>query len=543
MRKCAYVRVSTDKDEQAESLENQILHYAEIGITEDNIFADKGLTGTSLDRTSFRKMLRLCGLDIDNVRGRLVIFQSNRESKYDYIYCKSITRFSRNISEGVELVRALKKKKVYCKFEMENIDTKDTSSEFLMNMLLVMSQNESQQTSDRVRWGNVQTAKKGNLRSFFNYGYKRVDDHLEIVESEAEVVKKIYKYKLDGLGNRRIAGELNKEGYLTKKGKNWTESSIHNIVRNPIYMGVIARNRYECNSLFGNNSVKLKDESEWILTESDKVPAIISKEVFEKAQNMIKKHTMPNVKRGVNIGTSEFAKKILCGKCKSYYSRNINSNTKKVYYNCSNKKKNGVSACNSKNIYLGDIDKIINMFIGNGCKKIGLRLLNKTAFKKIDEKIANLKRDINKDNTKEIETNNQQISNLKEQLGKLVKLYINNTIPEDVLNIEKVSLEKEIKLLENKNSELQEGIDGITEKIKYFENIKNAALKQINNIPDNLTREEFIRDYLLYFTVKENGQIGVMTTVHALFMAINNIADEAEVKEIVKWLILMGLYK
>ena len=170
----AYIRVSTSSDDQANSFENQEAHFKNMGILK--IYSDKGISGTSLkNRDGFIELLKDSGLSVKEVKSgshkKLIVMNSNKESIIDTIYCKSITRFSRNVEEAISIIKTLAEKKITLIFEQEGINTSQPTSELLLNILLTMAQNESLELSKRVRWGNVETAKKGVCRSFRSYGY------------------------------------------------------------------------------------------------------------------------------------------------------------------------------------------------------------------------------------------------------------------------------------------------------------------------------------------------------------------------------------
>ena len=128
MRECAYVRVSTELLEQDSSYLNQEQMYRDLGI--QHIYKDRE-SGTSINRQGFISMLEDCGLQVKaiktSIKDKLVVLPTDKPSKYDKIYCKSISRFSRDTSSAIEIIRLLKANKTYCYFEQENIDTSDNA--------------------------------------------------------------------------------------------------------------------------------------------------------------------------------------------------------------------------------------------------------------------------------------------------------------------------------------------------------------------------------------------------------------------------------
>ena len=532
IEKVAYCRVSTDKQE--ESLDNQKQYFKDFGI--DEIYYDEGLTGTNINREGFIKMLTDAGLEVrrikTNAKDKLVVVQTNREPLFKYIYTKSISRFSRNIAEATDIIRELKNKGVYVHFLDINTSTESVGGDVLLNIMFSLSENESKTISQRVRWGNVETSKKGNNRSWNNYGYKRVDNHLEVIEEEAEIVKKMFELKANGLGFRKVANELNNLGYKTRKGGNWTASSCTNIIKNPIYKGCVVRNRFSYNT-FANVKMKMKDESEWIVQKSDIIPQVIDDVTWKRANKTIKENAI--AKKGVYRGKTEWARKIKCSKCGKYYTKNINTSTGKIFFNCSTKKKQGTSSCNSRNIYLEDLENILKLYVGDGYKGIANRLINKLLFKTIDKEIEKLKKSTITENKDKIENNNIEIDKLKKKLKKLITVFLEQEDNEEIFAEVKEDITNKIKVLEDENKELSNPIELVNLKIEKLTNIKAIASKYASNIKDNITREEFIRDYLQELLVEED-RIEVLTDAHIYFVIAQKLVKSKNIEEFKNWI-------
>ena len=209
MRKCAYVRVSTDLLGQDSSYVNQEQMYLDLGI--QHIYKDRE-SGTSINRQGFIQMLTDCGLQVKTIKtsfnkDKLIVLPTDRPSKYDKIHCKSISRFSRDTSSAIEIIRLLKSKQVFCYFEQENIDTSDTTSDFLLGIMLSISESESKNTSMRVKKGNQITAKNGVFRghNIIGYDYDKATKTILVNEDEAKIVRSIFSLRLEGRGARVIA--------------------------------------------------------------------------------------------------------------------------------------------------------------------------------------------------------------------------------------------------------------------------------------------------------------------------------------------------
>ena len=190
LRVAAYCRVSTKQDEQLNSYEVQRTHYEERIRTEPKwslvgIFADKGITGTSMKkRDEFNKMLRLC-----------------YKGKIDMIIVKSISRFARNTLDVIKITRKLREISVDVYFEEQGIHSIDPASEFYITIYGSIAQSESENISANVKWGKAQSAKQGNVpfqcKHFLGYT-KNADGEIEIVPEEAEIIREIYEQYLSG---------------------------------------------------------------------------------------------------------------------------------------------------------------------------------------------------------------------------------------------------------------------------------------------------------------------------------------------------------
>ena len=525
--KVFYGRVSTKKDEQDSSILNQEKYFAEKGIKKGYI--DRS-SGTTIDkRPEFQQLLKDCGLDIKKVKSgtkyKSVVVDTSKKSKIKYIYTKSISRFARNVSECLEIARMLKAKGTYVIFEDINKSTEDESFFMTMSIMATMAENESREKSRSIKMGAAMSAKAGVVRSWSAYGYEydKETNTMKAIPEEAEVIRKIFELKVNnGWGGRRIANELNKLSYRTRKDKEWLPHVINKIVKNPIYTGMTTRNRYDSNNLFGNNNRKLKSEDEWILINNGKVEQIIDEETFNKAQEVRKKFTTEDKANGNYVGVSELAQKIICEKCNKTYTRNKDTKVRsygkyeRVFYNCSTKKKYGKDKCNNRNVSQEELDKVINKYIKPGhYKKLSYLALNNVFEEYAGNYITDLKASINLDNKDRIKENDVKISKLKAKLSKLLDMYLDDGIAEDVYKEKEQYLKNEINKIEKENINLNESESEILDRINTITQIKNEAIDLVNNIEDNISREDFIENHILYIEVKEDS-LFVVTRLHIL---------------------------
>lgn len=287
IRVCAYCRVSTDNDEQLSSFELQQEHYRQLIGTHPtwelkHIYADEGISGTSLKRRDdFNEMIRAC-----------------RDGEYDLIVTKSVSRFARNLVDCVSLVRELKRRvpPVGVFFETDNLNTLLEESELMLSFLATFAQEESVKKSEAMNWSLKQRFKDGKLLTPELLGYERPKDitgryikyaKLEVVESEAEIVRFIFDAFLAGKSIQELAALLTDIGCPTKTGSTeWNEGSIGYILRNERYCGDVLTWKTFTSDMYEHKHRKNNQDRDQYLY-ANHHEAIISIEKFEAAQVLL----------------------------------------------------------------------------------------------------------------------------------------------------------------------------------------------------------------------------------------------------------------
>ena len=316
IRVAAYVRVSTDSDEQLNSFKAQLAFYSFYILNQPNyelvgIYADEGLSGTSTkNRKQFNKMIEDC-----------------KSGKIDLIITKSISRFARNTVDILYYTRMLSAldPPVVIHFERENILTKDTRSQVLLTLLGSLSQEESIGLAHSVAWGKKNLASRGIVKpGALGYGYKYgKNNEWIIVEEEAAVVRRIYKEFLEGKSERKIAHDLTSEGIDTPEGqKNWAFDTIKRILNSEKYNGDYLYQKYYSTLTVDKRIKKNNGEKPMFLVEGHHRP-IIEQELWDQVQEKImnRKNKSNKTKKTANAkagGKNEaFNKRLKCGKCGS----------------------------------------------------------------------------------------------------------------------------------------------------------------------------------------------------------------------------------
>ncbi len=258
-RVAAYCRVSTNSSDQLHSYDRQVSYYTDYIKSKPEwqlveIFADEGITGTRAERrTEFLRMIKLCKM-----------------GEIDLIVTKAVARFARNTKETLEIVRELKKYGVAVRFEKEGIDTLNIGDEMLLNTFSAIAQEESISISQNVRMGNRSRMAVGEfIVSNAAYGFRYVNQKLEIYEPEAKIVKDIFDMYLSGKSTITIAETLNMRGVSSKTGGRWERCGIKYILRNEKYIGdCLYQKTYHTNTFPFRQKVNYGEEDQFYVTGS-----------------------------------------------------------------------------------------------------------------------------------------------------------------------------------------------------------------------------------------------------------------------------------
>ena len=334
-RVAAYVRVSTNAEEQLQSFKSQKEYYQDkISANKEwalvGIYADEGITGTkTTKRDEFLRM-------IDDCMNGLV----------DIVITKSVSRFSRNLVDVLSYTRMLKAKGVTVIFEKENIDTSTMESEMQLSLLSALAQNEVEALSQNVTLGVQMKMSRGELMGFngcLGYDYHPEDKSITINEKEAETVRMIFDLYVQGYGAYTIAKELTRLGKVNKKGEvKWTDSGIRGILKNEKYKGDLLMGKTYTVDPISKRRLDNRGESNKYYTRNHHKP-IISEEIWNKAQEIRESRyrTNENVSDGAR---TKFARKYAfssmcqCGFCGTNLTRRSHhqdTQHKKPVWKCS----------------------------------------------------------------------------------------------------------------------------------------------------------------------------------------------------------------
>ena len=494
MKIAAYCRVSTDKDEQLDSLVHQKEFFTEFAVKNGHnlvrLYADEGISGTSLKkREEFQRLM-----------------QDAKSGIFEMVVVKDISRFARNTVDFLQSIRALKALGINTLFLTANMQSLG-ESEFILTIFSALAQEESINLSRRVKFGKKINAQKGRVPQRI-FGYNRIDNFtLEINEKEAEVVREIYRLYLDEcLGCRSISLELNRLGAKTKFDCDWNPRGVRRILTNPIYCGEYINNKYEIKNCLEGKQVRIPSEEhfhherpEW---------AIVTRETFDRVGALLD-NRRNQYDCGAPFRDSRHSDKhlfstlIKCEHCgRSFFQKHYTYVNTRYYWKCQTNDQFTAEKCDNRvTITEGDLLAEIREYIATMIKdkkqfiQSVLRELEKscekmktvTCAQDLDKKIKKLH--AKKDKYREMYAADvMSMSELKEKTS-----YINREIEEllekakATVTIEKIGTDK---------------IREYAEKIEEFLSLKNQTNSDLRKIISRIivNREGEIKIFLRNFS-------------------------------------------
>lgn len=475
LRVVYYARVSTESDEQLNSLDNQKNFFEEYinnskNWTLVNAYIDEGISGTSANkRVNFMKMIA------DAEKG-----------KFDMILTKEVSRFARNTVDSIQYTDYLLKNGVVVNFLNDNLNTIDETSEFRLTIMASLAQDEVRKLSSRVKFGMARSVKDGRVLGGGNItGYYKEKGKLFIDENEAPLIRKLFDLYISGkYGFRTISQMLFDEGFHNTKGRPYAERVLARMIENPKYKGFYCGNLSHIEDYKTHKKIR-HPKSEWIVFKDPNIPAIVSEEVWDRANEIHNTRTKDfydcNAKRDWNEKRT-YTGKLICKEHNCSFLRVSTGNRKNnPVWVCNEYFRGGLKRCETPNLYEKQLDEIFKEII----KKF---LDNKSSIMKqiLNDYLKFIKENNNEDRLNAIKVRILKLNNIKE---KLLELSIDGSISNEefrirneTYNSELVSLEKEYLTLTKDNSD----IDYYNNQIKLLESSINAKLNL-----DNSFRELF----------------------------------------------------
>lgn len=354
LRVTFYARVSTEKYEQLNSLENQVQYYTDFIQSQPNWayiegYVDEGISGTSTrKRDSFNRMIA------DGEAGR-----------FDFIITKEISRFSRNTLDSIRYTQELLEHNVGVLFQNDNINTLDPDSEFRLVVMAGVAQDEMRKLSERLKFGFRQSIKNGRvLGNDKIWGYDKKGCRLTVNEAEAEAVRQIFDlYANEGLGIRRLSQKLLEMGYTSRKGNAFNVLTIRHILQNPKYKGWYCGKKTESLDYRSKKKVFL-DPDEWTTYPDPDVPAIVSEELWDRANSLYRTRSAEMKAHQSAAGFHNrypYSGKLLCEEHGTGFHRQLLTSGKgeKEVWQCRVYREKGRAGCSAPQLRTEELNEVM----------------------------------------------------------------------------------------------------------------------------------------------------------------------------------------
>lgn len=493
-----YARVSTDREEQLNSLENQVMYFENYITSQSNWkyvngYVDEGISGTSVNkRDNFLKMIN-----------------DAKNGLFNLILTKEISRFSRNTVDSIQYSQELLSYGVGIYFLNDNINTFDSDSELRLTIMSSIAQDEIRKLSERVRFGYKRSIERGIVTGSDNiYGYKKNKGKLEIVEEEANIIRTIFnEYSKGKMGTSKLGYYLfDNFNIMSKTNKPLASTVICRIIRNPKYKGYYCAHKETTIDYHTKKRIKFKPE-EWIVYKDNKnCPPIVSEELWEKCNDILNKNA-----NNYKCKTRTDMRYALSGKIKCYHDgstfvkasfKNKKTGVITKYWGCSNYRKNGKTklngGCNTPIIYYDELLAIFKIVVKSFLENE--KLIINEIYDLINSSHNNI------DYNKLIKEIDEKILKIKELKSELINMRARKEIDKEEYDEAKGKYNNEITILEqNKNNYLSK-----TNDISYTENIKDF-MKNLKKIILNDDESVFsifssIIDKIYVEKVEENDE-------------------------------------
>ncbi|MCK9479032.1 MAG: recombinase family protein [Firmicutes bacterium] len=367
MRAWLYYRLSRDEDEELNSLTNQkkiLVDYAE----------EKGfeIVGESFDDN-------VSGMHFDR-EGIEKIYDVVDEGKIDAIIVKDLSRLGRHRTQTAVFIDYLARKNVRVLSVTENIDTTNENDDLIIGFKGILNDFYAKDISRKVRAGFRQKQKEGIVMiPPMGYFKDKNTGEIVIVEEAAEIVHQIFNWYVGGYGLKAISKMLNEKGMKTpayyqhkllnkRQGNNkpeitfrylWENNAVKRILQNEFYTGTLVNHKYELSKI---NKTRKTVPVEERFRHENAVPAIISKEIWNRAQFLLEDKVKRNVRASSGKPFKRYTGLLKCDDCGcSFVSKNRYRKDKpvRIEYNCNGYHRYGKEHCTAHRIDEATLDEFI----------------------------------------------------------------------------------------------------------------------------------------------------------------------------------------
>ena len=465
MKTAIYCRVSTE--EQAtegfsiHAQKDKLTKYAESNDWDIvDYYVDDGISGKNLtDRKEVSRLIE------DVKKGRI-----------NNVLIYKLDRLTRSVKDLIYLIELFDRH--YCTFnsQTEKIDTSNAVGRMFVKIIGIFAEFERENLAERVTFGYEQKTKEGNYTNcngVFGYDYLVGKGKLKVNKDEANYVKKIFIWYLEGDSMLKIAKKLKDLNVPTKRGGHWNQSTIYSILANPLYIGNV---RY---GVGRKNGFEVSGKN---------ITPIINNELFNSVSNLMKKRKKFHNKKYPSDDTYYF-RVLRCSLCGGKYHarQQLQSGKKYITYQCNGHNNNSCNAPGFSHI------KIENAFI-NYLDNIKDLEFDKSILKK--EKI-----DIN-NNTLELQ---EQIDKLNNKKKETLKLFTVDEIDYETFNEIKNVINEKLEVLNNELNSFNK--ENSQKDLTNVEVIKDIVVNLKNNFLhlDNHEKKMFLERFVKEIKVRKDG--------------------------------------
>ncbi len=491
LRVAAYCRVSTDREDQANSLHSQQTYFRDYiqnhpDWTLIDIFADEGLSGTSTRRRNAFKCM----------------IEAARARQLDLILTKEVSRFARNTVDTLNYTRQLKEWGVGVFFINDNIDTRENDGELRLTIMASIAQEESRKTSSRVKWGQQRRMEAGVV--FGNnstYGFETKGGTLTVKPEEAEVIRLIYhKFQNEGKGTHVIARELYESGIPPPKTATgiWSSTMIHRILKNEKHVGDLLQKKYVTPDYLTHKKVENHGLENMVYLR-DHHEAIIDRETWDAVQLELKRRGAAYCEKTKYSNRYWCSGKIHCSACGSRFTPRTttrpNGNIYKVW-GCHSRVHYGNWKKNKRGEYVGCNMRMINEKSLITLAQFVLDQLEYDSETMISELLSEIRQlqtaEIGEPEIERIHTEQAAIQRKKE---KLLDAFLSEQITSDEMTVMKQKYDRELEALEKQ-------LHSAEEALKIAESQRAGLAEILQTIRSDLHgSEELLRETIESITV------------------------------------------
>lgn len=482
LRAVIYARCSTEEESQKNALAKQVAEAEECVCKKGWTLVDTYVESRSGTSTKGRAEYNR-------------LYQEIFRDKFDIIVIKSQDRLVRNTRDWYLFVDRLTRvgKQLYMYMEQKFYSADDA---LITGIKAILAEEYSRDLSKKINNAHHHRQKNGGavILTSNTYGYQRMPDKsIIIAEEEARVKRRMYELCAAGYGGRAIASILSAEGIRNRKGNPFSDADILRMIKNPLNKGTVVMHRKHYDFDL-KKTVSVPQEEQYVY--EHKVPAIVSDELWERANLQIRKRRRAANKdgsvswTGKNQGKSSLSGKLYCGFCKVPFYRCVRKDSRghrKIYEwkcrcyieNGRKEKRESKTPQGCDNVHI-DEEKLFRL-LGEICKK-----QYQPDQESVTQELKKLLKDVLKDTDadEQEEREYQKMLRVRRQMMQLTDKLLEGVLSDAVCQMKMNELEQQ-------EREIQKRIHGIGEEKSPDDAAKNRIIRIGNILSEDFTYYEY----------------------------------------------------